>query len=101
MLNKSRDMLRKRRAQKRGKNCEVAIEWDSDYYDWSEKFDDPVATFENRFDIDKIMGFLDEHEKALCLCLIQGLSINETIKKLGIGKSKFYRIMEGIRRKIL
>lgn len=100
MLNKARDMLRKRRAEKRGINCEVLLEWDSDYYDWSEKFDDPVAIFENRFDIDKIMGFLDEYEKALCLCLIQGLSINETIKKLGIGKSKFYRIMEKIRRKL-
>lgn len=100
MLNKARDMLRKRRAEKRGRNCEVPLEWETDYWDDSDCTEQKIRDFENQYDLNKIMGFLDEYEKALCLCLMQGLSINETIKKLGIGKSTFYKTMERIRRKI-
>lgn len=100
MVNKARDMLRKRKVQKRGRNCEVAIEWETDYWDDSDCTEQKIRDFENQYDLNKIMGFLGEDEKALCLCIMQGLSINETIKKLGIGKSKFYKTMEGIRRKI-
>ncbi|MFV0626623.1 MAG: RNA polymerase sigma factor [Alphaproteobacteria bacterium] len=97
MVNKARDMLRSRKAKKRGQNCEVLMEFESDFYD--EK--NLVEAFENKYDVAKIMGFLNVDEKALCLCLMQDMSINETIKKCNIGKSKFYRILKRIREKLV
>ncbi|MFI3241734.1 MAG: sigma-70 family RNA polymerase sigma factor [Alphaproteobacteria bacterium] len=94
MVNKAKDLLRERRH----KIIEVILDSDDKICENSIMQDNnAIITVENNCDVKKIMSFLSAKEKALCLSIIEGLSISQAIKKCGVGKSTYYAMLNKIK----